>query len=69
MFFHFQLCIDCEKAGMHLLLAGCNDKVLRTLECSGIRNHLSDQQVFVTVHDAVCYAEHNMDRKNSMVWV
>ncbi|KAG8452546.1 hypothetical protein GDO86_004364, partial [Hymenochirus boettgeri] len=45
-----QRCIDCEKAGMHYFL----------LDVMWNRNHLSDQQVFVTVHDAVCYAEHNM---------
>ncbi|KAM4796646.1 solute carrier family 26 member 10-like [Rhinophrynus dorsalis] len=67
-----QMCIECQKAGMYLLLAGCNEKVLRTLVCSGIMDHLSDQQVFVTVHDAACYAEQNMDsfaKKTSMVWV
>ncbi|OCT95763.1 hypothetical protein XELAEV_18013450mg [Xenopus laevis] len=55
-----QMCTDCQKAGMYLLLAGCNEKVLRTLQCSGIMDHLSAEQVFVTVHDAACYAEQNM---------
>uniref|UniRef100_A0A8C5LKD2 STAS domain-containing protein n=1 Tax=Leptobrachium leishanense TaxID=445787 RepID=A0A8C5LKD2_9ANUR len=67
-----QMCIECQKAGMHLLLSGCNEKVLRTLVSSGIMDHLSEQQVFVTVHDAACYAEENMDtfaEKSSMVWV
>ncbi|KAM8976204.1 solute carrier family 26 member 10-like [Pelodytes ibericus] len=67
-----QMCVECQKAGMHLLLSGCNEKVLRTLVCSGIMDHLSEQQVFVTVHDAVCFAEQNMDNfamKSSMVWV
>ncbi|XP_053311746.1 solute carrier family 26 member 10-like [Spea bombifrons] len=67
-----QMCIACQKAGMHLLLSGCNEKVLRTLVCSGIMEHLSENQVFVTVHDAACYAEQNMDSfasNSSMVWV
>ncbi|XP_063283708.1 solute carrier family 26 member 10-like [Pelobates fuscus] len=67
-----QMCIECQKAGMHLLLSGCNEKVLRTLVSSGIMDHLSEQQVFVTVHDAACYAEQNMENiamKSSMVWV
>ncbi|XP_069828363.1 solute carrier family 26 member 10-like [Dendropsophus ebraccatus] len=67
-----QMCVECQKAGMHLLLAGCNAKVLRTLVSIGIMDHLSEQQVFVTVHDAACYAEQNMDSltsKSPMVWV
>ncbi|KAM4044774.1 solute carrier family 26 member 10-like isoform 2-T2 [Anomaloglossus baeobatrachus] len=67
-----QMCVECQKAGMHLLLAGCNAKVLRTLVSIGIMDHLSEQQVFVTVHDAACYAEQNNDSmtpKSPMVWV
>ncbi|XP_044142035.1 solute carrier family 26 member 10-like [Bufo gargarizans] len=67
-----QMCVECQKAGMHLLLAGCNAKVLRTLVSIGIMDHLSEQQVFISVHDAACYAEQNMDSlttKGPMVWV
>ncbi|XP_063808390.1 solute carrier family 26 member 10-like [Pseudophryne corroboree] len=67
-----QMCVKCQKAGMLLLLAGCNAKVLRTLVSIGIMDHLSNQQVFVTVHDAASYAEQNMDTltsKSPMVWV
>ncbi|KAM4700742.1 solute carrier family 26 member 10-like [Discoglossus pictus] len=67
-----QMCIECQKAGLHLLLAGCNEKVIKTLVCSGIMDHLCEQQVFVTVHDAACYAEQHMDSfalKSSTVWV
>ncbi|XP_069086943.1 solute carrier family 26 member 10-like isoform X2 [Pleurodeles waltl] len=61
-----QMCIECNKAGIHLYLAGCNDSVLKTLKCSGLMEHLSAQQVFVTVHDAVVYVEH---AATSTVWV
>ncbi|XP_068121249.1 solute carrier family 26 member 10-like [Hyperolius riggenbachi] len=67
-----QMCMECQKAGMHLLLAGCNAKVLRMLVSIGIMDHLKEEQVFVTVHDAACYAEQNMDNlisKSPMVWV
>ncbi|XP_053564177.1 solute carrier family 26 member 10-like [Bombina bombina] len=67
-----QMCIECQKAGMRLLLAGCNEKVLSTLICSGIMDHLCEQQMFVTVHDAASYAEQNMDgfgMRSSVVWV
>ncbi|KAM5182128.1 solute carrier family 26 member 10-like [Mantella aurantiaca] len=67
-----QMCIECQKAGMHLLLSGCNAKVLRTLVSIGIMDHLTEEQVFVTLHDAACHAEQNMDsltQKSPMVWV
>ncbi|XP_029450781.1 solute carrier family 26 member 10 [Rhinatrema bivittatum] len=55
-----QMCTECKKAGILLFLAGCNGNVLRTLACSGLMEHLSTQQVFVTVHDAACFAEQTM---------
>ncbi|KAM9319921.1 solute carrier family 26 member 10-like [Gastrophryne carolinensis] len=67
-----QMCIECQKAGMHLLLAACNAKVFRTLVSIGIMDHLSEDQVFITIHDAACYAEQNMEkisRKSPTVWV
>uniref|UniRef100_A0A8C3HYI5 STAS domain-containing protein n=1 Tax=Chrysemys picta bellii TaxID=8478 RepID=A0A8C3HYI5_CHRPI len=41
------------QAGIHMNLAACNGEVLETLTSSGLGQHLSPQQVFVTVQDAL----------------
>nr|XP_033794026.1 solute carrier family 26 member 10 [Geotrypetes seraphini] len=55
-----QMYTECQKAGMQLFLAGCNGNVLRMLTCGGLMKHLSAEHVFVTVHDAVSFAEQSM---------
>eukprot|EP00062_Callorhinchus_milii_P023505 gi/632982444/ref/XP_007908139.1/ PREDICTED: solute carrier family 26 member 10 [Callorhinchus milii] len=52
-----QMCTECQKGGTSVYLAQCNSGVLRILTHSGLLEHLSPQQIFVTVHDAVTHIE------------
>ncbi|XP_043939531.1 solute carrier family 26 member 10-like [Protopterus annectens] len=67
-----QMCIECHKCGICVYLAHCNNNIMRTLTSSGIMNHLSPEQIFVTVHDAVVHIQQNKEtsaQKSATVWV
>ncbi|XP_063149970.1 solute carrier family 26 member 10-like isoform X2 [Candoia aspera] len=67
-----QVCVECQKAGMQIHLSACNANVLQTLSFCGLMHHLTPQQIFVTVHDAVSYLQQtteNMEQKDPTIWV
>ncbi|XP_032625989.1 solute carrier family 26 member 10 isoform X2 [Chelonoidis abingdonii] len=67
-----QMCVACQKAGICMNLAACNGEVLETLTSSGLGQHLSPQQVFVTVQDALAYITQTTEKvaeKNPPIWV
>ncbi|XP_039188662.1 solute carrier family 26 member 10-like isoform X2 [Crotalus tigris] len=67
-----QMCVECQKAGMQIHLSACNANVLQTLSFCGLMHHLTPQQIFVTVHDAVSYLQQtteNMEQKDPTIWV
>ncbi|XP_053869016.1 solute carrier family 26 member 10-like [Malaclemys terrapin pileata] len=67
-----QMCVACQKAGIHMNLAACNGEVLETLTSSGLGQHLSPQQVFVTVQDALASITQTTEKvaeKNPAIWV
>ncbi|KAF5906768.1 solute carrier family 26 member 10-like, partial [Clarias magur] len=52
-----QMCIDCQKMGLRIFLANCNESVLEILTASGLMSYMNPQHIFVTVHDAVVYIQ------------
>ncbi|TSP79498.1 Prestin [Bagarius yarrelli] len=52
-----QMCIDCQKMGVRIFLANCNESVLEILTASGLMTYMNPQHVFVTVHDAVVHIQ------------
>ncbi|KAM3845805.1 solute carrier family 26 member 10-like [Vipera latastei] len=67
-----QVCVECQKAGMQIHLSACNANVLQTLSFCGLMHHLTPQQIFVTVHDAVSYLQQttgNVEQKDPTIWV
>ncbi|KAI5095605.1 solute carrier family 26 member 10, partial [Silurus meridionalis] len=52
-----QMCIDCQKMGVRIFLANCNESVLEILTASGLMNYINPQHIFITVHDAVVYIQ------------
>ncbi|EMP41816.1 Solute carrier family 26 member 10 [Chelonia mydas] len=67
-----QMCVGCQKAGIRMNLAACNGEVLETLTSSGLGQHLSPQQVFVTVQDAIACITQTVEKvaeKNLAIWV
>ncbi|CAM4605923.1 unnamed protein product [Lepidochelys kempii] len=67
-----QMCMGCQKAGIRMNLAACNGEVLETLTSSGLGQHLSPQQVFVTVQDAIACITQTAEKvaeKNLAIWV
>ncbi|KAG2468682.1 S26A2 protein, partial [Polypterus senegalus] len=52
-----QMCIECQKAGVRVYLAMCNESILKILTHSGLMNYMSPRHIFVTVHDAVVHIE------------
>ncbi|MBN3319248.1 ARHGP factor, partial [Atractosteus spatula] len=52
-----QMCIECQKAGVRIYLATCNESVLKILTASGLMSYMNPQHIFVTVHDAVVYIQ------------
>ncbi|KPP72213.1 solute carrier family 26 member 10-like, partial [Scleropages formosus] len=52
-----QMCTECQKVGVRIYLANCNESVLKILTSSGLMNYMNPQHIFVTVHDAVVYIE------------
>ncbi|CAL8366724.1 unnamed protein product [Lota lota] len=66
-----QMCIDCQKVGVCIYLANCNESVLKILTSSGLMNYMNPQHIFVTVHDAVVYIQHLKEKPldTTTVWV
>lgn len=67
-----QMCVECQKVGVGVFLANCNENVLRILTSSGLMNYVNAQHIFVTVHDAVVYIENQREKpqeNTSTVWV
>ncbi|XP_019751227.1 solute carrier family 26 member 10 isoform X1 [Hippocampus comes] len=67
-----QMCIECQKVGVHVFLSSCNESVLRILTSSGLMNHMNPQHIFVTVHDAVMYIQEQKEKhpeNTTTVWV
>ncbi|KAK0155850.1 Solute carrier family 26 member 10 [Merluccius polli] len=53
-----QMCIECQKVGVRIYLANCNESVLTILTSSGLMNYMNPQHIFVSVHDAVVFIQH-----------
>ncbi|XP_024260268.1 solute carrier family 26 member 10 isoform X1 [Oncorhynchus tshawytscha] len=67
-----QMCIECQKVGVCIYLANCNESVLRILTSSGLMNYMNPQHIFVTVHDAVMYIQQQKEQtpeNTTTVWV
>ncbi|XP_029974560.1 solute carrier family 26 member 10 [Salarias fasciatus] len=67
-----QICTECQKIGVHVYLANCNESVLKILTSSGLMNYMNPQHIFVTVHDAVMYIQQQKEKppeSNTTVWV
>ncbi|MCJ8741484.1 hypothetical protein PDJAM_G00071200 [Pangasius djambal] len=67
-----QMCIDCQKMGLRIFLANCNESVLEILTASGLMSYMNPQHIFVTVHDAVVYIQQQREKpgsENTMIWV
>nr|XP_057941551.1 solute carrier family 26 member 10-like isoform X2 [Doryrhamphus excisus] len=67
-----QMCIECQKVGVHMYLSNCNKSVLKILASSGLMNHMKPQDIFVTVHDAVTYIQQQKEKhgeNTTTVWV
>ncbi|KAK2825487.1 hypothetical protein Q7C36_019414 [Tachysurus vachellii] len=67
-----QMCIDCQKIGVQIFLANCNESVLEILTASGLMSYMNPQHIFVTVHDAVVYIQQQREKpgsENTMIWV
>ncbi|XP_030625582.1 solute carrier family 26 member 10 [Chanos chanos] len=67
-----QLCVECQKVGVPVYLANCNESVLKILTSSGLMNYVGPQHIFVTVHDAVVYLQQQREKppeNTSTIWV
>ncbi|XP_050951823.1 solute carrier family 26 member 10 [Labeo rohita] len=67
-----QMCMECQKIGVRIYLANCNESVLKILTSSGLMNYMNPQHIFVTVHDAVVYIQQQREKppeNNTTVWV
>ncbi|XP_029578378.1 solute carrier family 26 member 10 [Salmo trutta] len=67
-----QICIECQKVGVCIYLANCNESVLKILTSSGLMNYMNPQHIFVTVHDAVMYIQQQKEQtpeNTTTVWV
>ncbi|XP_026189524.1 solute carrier family 26 member 10 isoform X2 [Mastacembelus armatus] len=67
-----QMCTECQKAGVNVYLANCNEHVLKILTSSGLMNYMNPQHIFVTVHDAVMYIQQQTEKPSentTTVWV
>ncbi|XP_056305744.1 solute carrier family 26 member 10 [Danio aesculapii] len=67
-----QMCMECQKIGVRIYLANCNESVLKILTSSGLMNYMNPQHIFVTIHDAVVYIQQQREKppeNNTMVWV
>ncbi|XP_051736395.1 solute carrier family 26 member 10 [Ctenopharyngodon idella] len=57
-----QMCMECQKIGVTIYLANCNESVLKILTSSGLMNYMNPQHIFVTVHDAVVYIQQQREK-------
>ncbi|XP_016333793.1 solute carrier family 26 member 10-like [Sinocyclocheilus anshuiensis] len=67
-----QMCMECQKIGVRIYLANCNESVLKILTSSGLMNYMNPQHIFVTIHDAVVYIQQQREKppeNSTMVWV
>ncbi|KAM6976407.1 solute carrier family 26 member 10 [Aplochiton taeniatus] len=67
-----QICIECQKVGIQIYLANCNESVLKILTSSGLMSYVNPQHIFVTVHDAVVYIQQQKEKPpehTTTVWV
>ncbi|KAL2104088.1 hypothetical protein ACEWY4_000956 [Coilia grayii] len=67
-----QMCIECQKVGMTIYLANCNESVLKILTSCGLMNYMNPQHIFVTVHDAVVHIQQQKEKpseNNPTIWV
>lgn len=67
-----QMCMECQKIGVRICLANCNESVLKILTSSGLMNYMNPQHIFVTIHDAVVYIQQQREKppeNNTTVWV
>uniref|UniRef100_A0A3P9KF78 Solute carrier family 26 member 10 n=1 Tax=Oryzias latipes TaxID=8090 RepID=A0A3P9KF78_ORYLA len=67
-----QMCTQCQKIGVSVYLANCNENVLKIMTSSGLMSHMNPQHIFVTVHDAVTYIQQQKEKPSentSTVWV
>ncbi|XP_077581459.1 solute carrier family 26 member 10 isoform X2 [Stigmatopora nigra] len=67
-----QMCVECQKIGVHVYLSNCNESVLKILTASGLMKHMKPQHIFVTVHDAVMYIQQQKEKhpeSTTTVWV
>lgn len=67
-----QMCVECQKIGVRICLANCNESVLKILTSSGLMNYMNPQHIFVTIHDAVVYIQQQREKppeNNTTVWV
>uniref|UniRef100_A0A668SXL7 STAS domain-containing protein n=1 Tax=Oreochromis aureus TaxID=47969 RepID=A0A668SXL7_OREAU len=67
-----QMCTECQKVGVHVYLANCNESVLKILTSSGLMKYMNPQHIFVTVHDAVVYIQQQKEKPSentTTVWV
>ncbi|KAG5282397.1 hypothetical protein AALO_G00055540 [Alosa alosa] len=67
-----QMCIECQKVGMRIYLANCNESVLKILTSSGLMDYMNPQHIFVTVHDAMVYIQQQKEKpseNNTTIWV
>ncbi|KAK7129017.1 hypothetical protein R3I94_017290 [Phoxinus phoxinus] len=67
-----QMCMECQKIGITIYLANCNESVLKILTSSGLMKYMNPQHIFVTIHDAVVYIQLQREKPpetNTTVWV
>ncbi|KAM9785530.1 solute carrier family 26 member 10 [Neosynchiropus ocellatus] len=66
-----QMCTECQKVGVRVYLANCNESVLKVLTSSGLMSHMKPQHIFVTVHDAVVFVQQQKEKlpEQTAVWV
>ncbi|KAK2885510.1 hypothetical protein QQF64_021107 [Cirrhinus molitorella] len=67
-----QMCMECQKIGVRIYLANCNESVLKILTSSGLMNYMNPQHIFVTIHDAVVHIQQQREKppeNNTTVWV
>ncbi|KAK7132426.1 hypothetical protein R3I93_018842 [Phoxinus phoxinus] len=67
-----QMCMECQKIGITIYLANCNESVLKILTSSGLMKYMNPQHIFVTIHDAVVYIQQQREKPpetNTTVWV
>ncbi|XP_048033154.1 solute carrier family 26 member 10 isoform X1 [Megalobrama amblycephala] len=57
-----QMCMECQKIGVTVYLANCNESVLKILTSSGLMTYMNPQHIFVTVHDAVVYIQQQREK-------